>query len=253
MSVPQSLAAFLVLTGLAAVPSSAADPPSVVNPFKAFTRSPFTAEVEVYSGGITGDRIGAAYQSAGRGDYGARFTFGFLKGLNFSLNYMYSNQSRSFTALAPPSPLLPAGTLLMRANNLNMFFGNGEFNVVQTKRARFYISPGMGFARNGSRSVTMLWPGHSTSTRILPGTALTFNLGAGVKVYPFRHLGFRFDLRDHISGGGTGSMEASDGWVCAAVYPPPPGCLIMNATPLFGKIPVQNNVTLTVGLIFVIR
>jgi len=253
MSVPRFLAAFLVLAGLAAVPSSAADPPTVVNPFKAFTRSPFTAEVEVYSGGITGDRIGAAYQSAGRGDYGARFTFGFLKGLNFSLNYMYSNQSRSFTAVPPPELLLPTGTLLMRANNLNMFFGNGEFNVVQTKRARFYLSPGMGFARNGSRSMTLLWPGGRTSTPIFPGTALTFNLGAGVKVYPFRHVGFRFDVRDYVSGGGTGSMEASDGRYCLMVYPPPPGCLIINVTPLFGKIPVQNNVTLTVGLIFAIR
>lgn len=253
MSVPRFLAVFLVLTGLPAIPSPAADPPSVVNPFKAFTRSPFTAELELYSGGITGDRIGAAYQSAGRGDYGARFTFGFLKGLNFSLNYMYSNQSRSFTAVPPPSPLLPTGTLLMRANNLNMFFCNGEFNVVQTKRARFYLSPGMGFARNGSRSMTLLWPGGRASTRIFPGTALTFNLGAGVKIYPFRHLGFRFDLRDHVSGGGTSSMATSDTWYHIAVYPPPPGSLIINAAPYFGKIPVQNNVTLTVGLIFVIR
>jgi len=253
MSVPQFLAAFLVLTGLAAIPSPAADPPSVVNPFKAFTRSPFTAELEVYSGGITGDRIGAAYQSAGRGNYGARFTFGFLKGLSFSFNYMYSNQSRSFTAVPPPSPLLPTGALLMRANNLNMFFGNGEFNVVQTKRARFYLSPGMGFARNGSRSMTLLWPGGRTSTRIFPGTALTFNLGAGVKVYPSRHLGFRFDLRDHVSGGGTGSMETSDIWYSPMVYPPPPRSIIMNAAPFFGKIPVQNNVTFTVGLIFKIR
>jgi hypothetical protein len=253
MSVPQFLAAFLVLAGLAAIPSPAADPPSVVNPFKAFTRSPFTAELEVYSGGITGERIGAAYQSAGRGNYGARFTFGFLKGLNFSLNYMYSNQSRSFTALPPPSPLLPAGTLLMRANNLNMFFGNGEFNIVQTKRASFYLSPGVGFARNGSRSMTLVWRGGRASTPIFPGTSLTFNLGAGVKVYPFRHLGFRFDLRDYVSGGGTGSMEASDVRYYVMVYPPPPGSIVRNAAPYFGKIPVQNNVTFTVGLIFKIR
>ena len=253
MSVPQFLAAFLVLAGLAAIPSPAADPPSVVNPFKGFTRSPFTAELEVYSGGITGERIGAAYQSAGRGNYGARFTFGFLKGLNFSLNYMYSNQSRSFTAVPPPSPLLPTGALLMRANNLNMFFGNGEFNIVQTKRARFYLSPGMGFARNGSRSMTLLSPVVNVSVPILPGNSVTFNLGAGVKVYPFKRIGFRLDIRDHVSGGGTGSLRSSEDMYCIAVYPPPPGCLVRSAGPYFGKIPTQNNITFTVGLIFKIR
>ena len=238
---------FLV-SSLAAVPVRAADPPVPINPLKMFSRSPFSAEFEVYSGGITGDSIGAAYKSATRGDLGARFTFGFLKGVNFSLDYMYSNQSRSFSAVTPASGSLPSGRLLMRAANLNVAFGSGEFNLIQSNRAKFYISPGIGFARNGSRNMTFITPLGMASAPILPGTAVMFNLGAGVKVYPRKRIGFRFDVRDHISSGGTGNLNTSG--MCVAIFPPPPGCQINNAQQFFGKIPVQNNLVFTVGLIF---
>lgn len=239
----------LLLGSLAASPCRAADPPLLINPFKGFVRSPFSAEVEAYVGGITGDSIGAAYRSATQGNYGVRFSFGFIKALNFSLGYLYSNQSRSFTAVTPQLGALPQGTLLMRAANLNMAFGSGEFNFFQTKQAKFYISPGVGFSRNGSRSMTFITPLGTASAPILPGTALTFNLGAGVKVYPRKHLGFRFDIRDHVSGGGTGNLNSSGG-ACIAVFPPPPGCLVGDAQPFFGKVPVQNNIVFTVGIIF---
>jgi len=247
----------LLLGSLAAIPCRAADPPVFFNPLKGFVRSPFSAELEVYSGGITGKSIGAAYQSATRGDYGVRFTFGFLKALNFSMNYLYSNQSRSFTAVTPAVGILPTGTALIHARNLNMLWGNGEFNIAQAGRARFYISPGLGFARNGGRNLSVITPLGTASSHILPGTAVTFNLGAGVKIFPLKHLGFRFDLRDHISGGGTGSLSPNQALVispvCAAVFPPPPGCSgisVPNPQQNFGKIPIQNNFVVTLGLIF---
>ncbi len=233
----------LLLGSCAAIPCVAADPPAPLNPLKGFVRSPFSAEMEVYSGGITGKDIGAGYHSVTRGDYGVRFTFGFLKALNFSLNYLYSNQSRSFTAVTPPTGALPTGTALMRAANLNMFFGNGELNLVRTKRATFYLSPGVGFVRNGARSLTLLTPLGTASSPILPGTAVTFNLGAGVKIFPVKHFGVRLDVRDHLSGGGTGNLNPSQNLAIS-------GTTVSNPQQYFGPIPIQNNLVLTLGLIF---
>lgn len=205
--------------------------------------SPFTAELEVYSGGITGDSVGAAFNSATRGSYGARFTLGFTRFLNFSFDYLYSNQSRSFTAVSPETATLPQGTLLMRANNLNVFFGSGEFNLISRDRAKFYISPGIGLARDGSRNLTLITPLGATSAPLLGGRAVTFNLGAGVKVYPWKRVGFRFDVRDHVSNGGTGNLNPDQNLDIS-------GNTISDPQQFFGKIPVQNNFVFTVGLIF---
>lgn len=235
------LTAALLVMG-AGVPLRAADPALPLNPAHFFSRTPFTAEFEVYSGGITGDRIGAGYHSITRGDYGLRFTFGFMKNLNFSLNYMYSNQTRTLTAVTPSTGGLPTGTALMRSGNLNLFFGNGEFDLINTKRAKFYLTPGVGFARTGGRGLTVVTPLGSASAPLLPGTALSFNLGTGVKIYPRKHFGFRIDVRDFVSGGGTGSLQTSSNQP-----------FLQQSTQYFGPVPVQNNLVLTVGLIFRIR
>jgi len=241
------LSSLVLLIVFAGAPVRAADPPAPMNPPNVFTRSPFTAEFELYSGGITGDSIGAAYESATRGDYGVRFSFGFLKGMNFNLDYMYSNQSRSFTAVTPETASLPSGRLLMRSGNLNVALGSGEFYLIQGKHAKFYISPGIGFARNGGRNLTLLLPGGlAASAPILGGRAVTFNLGAGVKVYPLNHLGFRLDVRNHIAQGGTGTLNPEQNLTIA-------GNTLTNPQQYFGKIPVQNNLVFTLGLIFRIR
>jgi hypothetical protein len=232
-----------LLSSLAAVSVCAADPPAPINPLKMFSRSPFSAEFEVYSGGITGDSIGAAYKSATRGDLGARFTFGFMKGINFSLGYMYSNQTRSFSAVTPATGTLPTGTALLRAGNLNMAFGSGEFNLIQTQRAKFYISPGIGFARNAGRNMTVITPLGAASAPVLAGRAVTFNLGAGVKIYPHKRIGFRIDVRDHVSQGGTGTLNPDQDLTIS-------GTTITNPQQYFGNIPVQNNLVFTLGLIF---
>lgn len=232
-----------LLGSLAANPCRAADPPVLLNPLKGFVRSPFSAELELYSGAISGDSIGAAYKSATRGDYGVRLTFGFLKALNFNFNYLYSNQSRSFVAVVPPAGTLPSGTALLRAANLNMFFGNGEMGIAKTKNATVYFSPGIGFARNGSRSLSLVTPLGTVSSPVFPGTAVMFNLGAGVKVFPTKHVGFRIDIRDHLSAGGTGDLNPTQNLTIS-------GTTLSNPQQFFGQIPVQNNVVFTFGLIF---
>jgi len=232
----------------ASAPCLAADPPIWFNPLKSFVRSPFSSELEIYTGGITGRSVGAAFDSATKGDLGIRYTFGFMRAFNFSVNYMYSNQTRSFTAVTPPVGTLPTGTALMRAANLNMFFGNGEMSLARFGRNTFYLSPGIGFVRNGGRSMTIMTPLGTATSPILPGTAVTFNLGAGVKLFPLKHFGFRIDARDFVSGGGTGNLNASTG--CAAIFPPPPACYLSSVQQYFGLIPVQNNMVFTVGLIF---
>jgi hypothetical protein len=207
------LLSLILLCLFASVPVCAADPAAPIGPLKMFKRSPFTAEFELYSGGITGDSIGAAYKSATRGDFGVRFSFGFLKGVNFNLDYMYSNQSRSFTAVTPETGPLPSGTLLMRS-------GNGGRNLT-------LIVPVLGQA----------------SLPVFGGRAVTFNLGAGVKIYPFKHLGFRLDVRDHIAQGGTGTLNPAQDLTIQ-------GNTLPNPQQYFGKIPVQNNLVFTLGLIF---
>jgi hypothetical protein len=235
-------------------PCLAADPPGWISPLKAFVRSPFSSELEVYSGPITGKSVGAAFDSVTRGDYGIRYTFGFMKAFNFSLNYMYSNQTRSFTAVTPATSTLPSGTALMHASNLNMAYGNGEWSLLRVGRNTFYLSPGVGFVRNGARSMTIVTPLGTATSPILPGTALTFNLGAGLKVFPVKHFGLRFDVRDYVSGGGTGNLNGTSQTVCVAVVPLPAGCQIQSflssAQQFFGPIPVQNNLVFTLGLIF---
>jgi hypothetical protein len=233
-----------------AAPCRAADPPSWINPLKNFTRSPFSAEVELYTGGISGKSVGAAFDSATRGDYGIRFTMGFIKALNISMNYMYSNQSRSFVAVTPPVTGVPKGTLLMSAKNLNVFTGNGELNLLRTKRATFYLSPGVGLARNGARNMMLLTPIGAISSPIGGGRAVTFNLGAGAKVFPTKHLGFRFDVRDYLSGGGTGNLNGQNAVCLNTSFACQGGAVLAGAQQYFGPIPVQNNFVVTIGLIF---
>jgi hypothetical protein len=240
----------VVLGGMMAAPCRAADPPVWLNPLKNFTHSPFSAEVELYTGGISGKSVGAAFDSATRGDYGIRFTMGFIKALNISVNYMYSNQSRSFVAVTPPVTGVPKGTLLMSSKNLNIFTGNGEFNLLRTKRVTYYLSPGVGLARNGARNMMLLTPIGVISSPIGGGRAVTFNLGAGAKVFPAKHIGFRFDIRDYLSGGGTGNLNGQSPACLNTSFACQGGAVLNGAQGYFGPIPVQNNFVVTIGLIF---
>ena len=233
--------AALLVIPVFAVPLRGADP-DPINPLKGLFRVKLTAEAEVYGGGIAGQGLGAAYRSFGEGGYGGRFTFGFLKSLSFSANYMYSPQTRTLKEGFPPIGGLPSGTVVLRSKNLNMVFGDGEFHLVNTKHAVFYLSPGVGFSRNASRDLSFNTPLGSASFPVGPGTAVTFNLGAGVKVYPRKHWGVRFDIRDFVSGGG--GPPTLPIFACPAF-----GC-VSNPAAYLGQVPVNNNLVYTVGLIF---
>jgi hypothetical protein len=255
--IPRSVYSVLLVLISASAPCLAADPPIWFNPVKSFVHSPFSSELEIYSGGITGRSVGAAFDSATKGDLGIRYTFGFMKAFNFSVNYMYSNQTRSFTAVTPTTSALPSGTALIRAGNLHMFFGNGEMTLLRLGRSSFYLSPGIGFARNGARSMTIVTPLGTATSPILPGTSVSFNLGTGVKVFPLKHFGLRFDVRDFVSGGGTGNLNGTASGACPVTPVGVPGtaCTQLNSflntsQQFFGPIPVQNNLVFTVGLIF---
>jgi hypothetical protein len=227
----------MVLLG-AAGSARGADP---APPIGLFPKVRLGAEFEVYSGAISGQHLGAGYDTVTRGDYGLRFTFGFLRALNFSLGYMYSNQTRTLSATAPPSGSggPPSGTVLLHAANLNVGYGNGEFELISRKHAIFYLSPGVGFERNGARSLSFVTPGGTVTSPIGPGWAVSFNLGTGVKIYPWKHVGFRIDARDFVSGGGTGNLSSGQSSGIPTQY--------------FGPVPVNNNIVFTLGLIYRIR
>jgi hypothetical protein len=231
----------MVLVVLGAAGSARAADPNPDPPLHLFPRTHLGAEFEVYSGGISGQHLGAGYDTVTRGDYGVRFTFGFLKALNFSLGYMYSNQTRTLSATAPSTTPggPPSGTVLLHAANLNMGFGNGEFELISRRHAVFYLSPGVGFERNGARSVTFITPLGTATSPIGAGTAVSFNLGTGVKIYPWKHVGFRMDARDFVSGGGTGNLSSAQSSGIPTQY--------------FGPVPVNNNIVFTLGLIYRIR
>jgi hypothetical protein len=234
-------------------PLPAAEAQGWLSPFSGFSRTSLGAEAEVYAGGITGQSLGAAFDSATRGDYGVRFTFGFLKALNFSFGYMYSNQTRTLTTAVPSSLGLPSGVALVRAGNLNMVFGDGEIRLAKFGRTTWYVSPGVGFARNAARDMTFVTPLGSASAPIFAGTAVSFNLGTGVKIFPWKHVGFRIDARDFVSGGGTGSLSANLNLPPQVATLCTTGCTTFNPAPLFGTVPVQNNIVFTLGLIYKIK
>ena len=100
--------------------------------------SPLRAEIEVYSGGLMSDNVGAAFNSIGKGAYGARFGLGFTRFLNFDLNYAFSDQKSLLVA--------DTGTGLAAVRTGNWHFGavNSSFHLVQRKRVTFYISPRRG-------------------------------------------------------------------------------------------------------------
>jgi hypothetical protein len=171
-----------------------------------------------------------------------------MKGFNFSMGYLYSNQTRSLTEAIPASTGIPSGTEILRSGNLNMVFGNGEIQLLKIAKTTWYVSPGLGYARNAGRDMTFLTPVGVGSVPILPGGAVSFNLGTGLKIFPWKHLGFRLDARDYLSGGGTGNLAATLPPQIAAVCAG--GCMSFNPAPVLGSVPVQNNVVFTLGLIF---
>ncbi|PYV08075.1 MAG: hypothetical protein DMG23_14470 [Acidobacteria bacterium] len=229
------VAGVIFVLGLAAsCPLSAADP-AAWNPAKALVRTAFDADLELYSGGIAGQNLGAAYRSINRGNYGARLNFGFFKVLSFSVGYLYSNQVRTLTTT------LPQGTAELRSLNLNSFYGNADFNLIRLPRATFYLSPGVGLTRYAARSFDWITSTSTTSYPIAGTSAPTANLGMGVKITAWRRWGLSFDARDFLSTGGELPQAAGTGGTCPG---PSANCIAG-----FFKVPPQNSLVVSLGLV----
>ncbi|MEE8256776.1 MAG: hypothetical protein V3R60_02700 [Acidobacteriota bacterium] len=199
--------------------------------------SPLRAEIEVYSGGLMSDNVGAAFNSIGKGAYGARLGLGFSRFLNFDVNYAFSDQKSLLVA--------DTGSGLAAVRTGNWHFGavNASFNLVQRRRVTFYISPGVGFTRTGGRNISVVELAGADSVRLPTYTLPSFNLGMGFKIFPWKRIGFRIDARDILTPGGIGDLNPQD-------------VLNIGGTPLndpaqfFGQIPVRNQIQFNVGLIF---
>ena len=202
--------------------------------------SPLRAEIEVYSGGLLSDNVGAAFNSIGKGAYGARFGLGFTRFLNFDLNYAFSDQKSLLVA--------DTGTGLAAVRTGNWHFGavNSSFHLVQRKRVTCYISPGVGFTRTGGRDISVVELAGADSARLPAYTLPSFNLAMGFKIYPWKHIGFRIDARDILTFSGTGNLNPED-------------VLNIGGTPLsdpgqfFGQLPYRNQIQFNLGLIFRLR
>jgi hypothetical protein len=199
--------------------------------------TPFNADLEFYSGGISGQTLGTAYRSIGGRHYGARFNIGILKVLNFSVGYLYSDQVRTLTASTSQ------GAAQLRSATLNSLYANTDFNLLHLPHATLYLSPGAGITRYARRRFDWItsMSGGSTSFPVQATTAPAVNLGMGMKIMASKHLGFSLDARDFLSGGGS-VPQASGTTPCPG---PTPNCL----SGLFNVVP-QNSLVFSLGLVF---
>ena len=91
--------------------------------------SPLRAEIEVYSGGLLSENVGAAFNSIGTGAYGARLGLGFTRFLNFDLNYAFSDQKSLLvadTGSGLASGFGPATGTLLRSIRQSIWCNAGE-------------------------------------------------------------------------------------------------------------------------------
>jgi len=222
-----------LLALLTTAPALAGDSVSLVNPFAGMKRVPLTAELELYAGGLTG--LGSAYDSPTRAALGSRLTFGLFERLDLSANWLYSTQARATTV-----PWLPGADLILRSVNLNVFFGTADLIFAQSRSAKFYVSPGFGFARTGDRRRMVAGQDGGGYDPLPAGTAWDFNVGTGLRPNRSKRLGLTFDVRYHISGAGK--------WDYAFTH-----LLVAPALPPVRDVPRQHSLVFTVGLAFKLR
>ena len=164
--------------------------------------SPFRAEVEIYSGGLVGDSVGSTFNSVTKGNYGTRLSLGFTRFLNWELNYGFSNQPTMLTSSNGPAAIT--------SNNWNSGSSNFPINIYNHRRATIYVSPSFGFVRTGGREFSLMDVQNGLGTAPLPiDTGLSFNLGAGVKIYPTKRVGFRLHFSDIVTRDTQGSLDTT--------------------------------------------
>jgi hypothetical protein len=185
---------------------------------------------EMTGGVLTGERVGASFESKTGGLVGGGFVFPVAKRLDLRAQYLFSNQDRRFVAF-PGSPELP-GSITLTASSLHVMMGTADVALRNWETGKLYFSPGAGWIRNASRRV-----GTSPNS---PGDAPFGSLGIGYWAEVSERFGVRLEVRDYVSGGGTGPIDL---FFPEQTWP----------TPTLAKMPVQNNVAFTVSFTFRLR
>lgn len=201
-----------------------------------------TPYLEITGGMITGDRVGASFESRAAGLVGGGFAFPVVKRLDLRAQYLFSNQDRRFLVF-PGSPDLP-GSIVLTASSLHIMLGAADVALRNWGRGKLYLSPGGGWVRNSSRELVISDASGSSSGANPAGNAPFASLGIGYWARVSDSLGIRLELRHFVSGGGTGQISL------AHVLSP---SVIGAVQPTLGKMPVQNNVAFTISFTFRLR
>jgi len=197
-----------------------------------------TPHFEITGGVITGDRVGASFESNAGGLVGGAMVFPVARRLDLRAQYLFSNQDRRFVAF-PGTTELP-GSIRVTASSLHVLGGTADLALRNWEKGKLYISPGAGMALNAARQLVTV-SGSSSLDVSSTGSAPFASLGLGYWARASDRLGVRFELRHYVSGGGTGDIYL---YFPAAIGFP---------RPTLARMPVQNNVSFTVSFTFRLR
>jgi hypothetical protein len=149
-------------------------------------------------GGLTGDFYGTTHdfgiQSAA--SYGGALDFN-LHGGNFKIEVLYSRQSTNLSSV---------GFVLPNDYPLTVeYLQAGLLQETGSEKSRFYVSVLLGatrFAPQGYDSVTKF----------------SASLGGGLKLFPSRHVGLRFDARAYVTFVQTDGATFCANGTCVFAY-----------------------------------
>jgi hypothetical protein len=203
----------------------------------ALQRAPF---LELTGGMITGDRVGASFESNTGGFVGGGLVFPVAQRLDLRAHYLYSNQDRRFVAF--PGNGGSPGSVTVTASNLHLIMGTADVALRDWAKGKLYVSPGGGIVRNAAREVRLVDPSGASSGPNGAGNAPFASLGIGYMAWASERLGVRVEIRDVVAAGGTGPIDIQ--------FASQPSSF---PAPALAKMPVQNNVAFTLSLAFRLR
>ena len=199
----------------------------------------FRTELEFNYGYLVGDDLNNLAGSFVEKSYGGRLSFGFNRVLNPELQYGYSDRTSNLF-----QPTLIFTTWAIQSNNWNWFSFSNPIHLYKKRGKVFYISPGVGYVRSGSRQFQEI-SASGTATASLPiDSTRSFDLGIGTKLFPVRRVGVRLDVTGILTSASSGSLQPvvlSDG---TAVDP---NQIFPNG------IPGRSHIRFTAGLIIRLR
>ncbi len=199
--------------------------------------SPLGGEIEIYSGGLVGDSVGSTLSSTTKGNYGARFSLGLTRFLSWEMDYNFSDQTTTII-----SPFDPGAAITSK--NRNAGSTGLAINLFSRRRAKVYVSPGVGFVKTGARQFSVEDAINGLGTAPLPiDTGLSFNMGGGVKIYPTKRVGFRVHVSNIITRDVQGVFDTGQ------LLDLNNGTQVDPST-LFQTVPGRKQMSFTIGLLF---